>query len=120
MARALAHTHKFKRHHYKSTGNKMFFCTLPDCHFKIEVPLALGKKCVCWRCGKDFTINEASIRLAKPHCDACTKPKKEIVDSTTVAEVITKPTTLAPVISLKDRLSGVSHNPFAVASDEDI
>jgi hypothetical protein len=71
------HTHKFKRLRYKS-GNEIFFCVLPDCSQKINPALALGKRSICWRCGEPFIMNEYSLRLSKPHCEACHKPKKEV------------------------------------------
>ena len=75
------HIHKFKRLRYKS-GNEIFFCTLPDCSQKINPALALGKRSLCWRCGEPFIMNEYSLRLAKPHCENCHKPKevKETLD----------------------------------------
>lgn len=69
------HVHKFRRHKYK-TGNIIFFCAEPDCNFKLAPALAIGKRSICWRCGEPFIMNEYSIRLAKPHCDACHQPKK--------------------------------------------
>jgi hypothetical protein len=74
------HVHKLKRLKYKS-GNIIFFCSLPDCTFKTNIALALGKRSLCWRCGKDFIMSEYSLRLAKPHCDACHKPKLEQLDT---------------------------------------
>jgi hypothetical protein len=68
------HTHKLRRHKYPS-GNSVFFCTLPDCHYKIDVPLALGKRSICNICGEEFIINEYTIKLAKPHCLDCGKVK---------------------------------------------
>ncbi len=68
------HVHKLKRHKYK-TGNEVFFCTLPDCHFKIEAALALGKKSLCNLCNAEFILNEYTVKLARPHCDACSKQK---------------------------------------------
>jgi hypothetical protein len=73
------HIHKLKRLKYK-TGNIVFFCALPDCSYKSNVALSLGKRSLCWRCGQSFIINEYSLRLAKPHCEACHKPKK--IDAT--------------------------------------
>lgn len=70
------HVHKFKRLRYKS-GNEIFFCALPDCSQKINPALALGKRSICWRCGEPFIMSEYSLRLAKPHCDACHKPKND-------------------------------------------
>lgn len=78
------HVHKFKRHVYES-GYTIFFCTLPNCNYKVKKELTLGKLNVCWRCGKEFTMNEYALRLAKPHCPDCQKdrsgkplPKTEI------------------------------------------
>jgi hypothetical protein len=75
--KAQKHIHKFKRLKYKS-GNVTFFCTLPDCSQKINPALALGKRSLCWRCGDEFIMNEYSLRLAKPHCENCHKPKIQI------------------------------------------
>lgn len=70
----LNHTHKLKRVKY-TNDETLFFCTLGACEYKINTKLALGKPCACWRCGKEFNLNEISIRLTKPHCIACTKVK---------------------------------------------
>lgn len=74
------HICKLKRHTYE-TGNKIYFCTLPKCNKKIKIGLALGKECICWRCGEVFILNEYSIRLAKPHCTDChnSKDKSDVV-----------------------------------------
>lgn len=74
------HTHKLKRLKYKS-GNSIFFCALPDCSFKINTSLALGKRSICWRCGEPFIMTEYCLRLVKPHCEGCHKPKKEVIDN---------------------------------------
>ena len=66
------HTHKLKRHKYKS-GNYVYFCTLPDCNYKVDVPLALGKRTICNLCNSEFIINEYTIKLALPHCESCSK-----------------------------------------------
>lgn len=63
------HVHKLKRLNYKNKES-VYFC-VKDCKYKIYVPLALGKESECWKCGKAFKLTEYSIRLAKPHCNAC-------------------------------------------------
>jgi hypothetical protein len=70
------HVHKLKRHTY-TNKEQVYFCVL-DCKFKVKRELALGKSNICWRCGREFNLNEYSIRLAKPHCDLCTKTKVEL------------------------------------------
>lgn len=70
MPKAASHTHRLKRHTY-STGTRIYFCTLPDCYFKIAPELALGKKSICNRCGNEFIMNKYAITLEKPHCENC-------------------------------------------------
>jgi len=71
------HVHKFKKIKYKS-GTSIFFCTLPDCNVKVNPALALGKRCICWRCGEEFILTEYALRLVKPHCENCHKPTKQV------------------------------------------
>lgn len=98
------HIHKLKRLKYK-TGNIVFFCALPDCSFKSNIALSLGKRSLCWRCGESFIMNEYSLRLAKPHCDSCHKPKKE-VDISGINLNVNLTDEMAPLpLSLSDRLS---------------
>jgi len=109
------HTHKFRRHTYE-TGSKIYFCTLPKCNKKIKVGLALGKESICWRCGKEFVMNEYSVRLAKPHCEDCHKSKVESngdihIERTVIPDFkSTLPTEATGVIgtSLLDRLRKVT------------
>lgn len=68
------HIHKFKLHKFNS-GNSVFFCALPDCSKKLKPALCLGKECICWRCGNSFILTEYALRLVKPHCEDCHKPK---------------------------------------------
>lgn len=111
------HVHKFRRHRY-SSGNTVFFCALPDCKVKIDPALSLGKRSICWRCGEPFILTEYSIRLAKPHCENCHKPKTlpaELSDrvmemsSSDVEQLTGAVVSVAPnaVSDLKSRLAGV-------------
>jgi ribosomal protein S27AE len=116
------HIHKVRRKVYGS-GNKVYFCTLPDCYFKIDTGLALGKKFLCNRCGEPFVMNQYSLRLAKPHCEKCHKTKDDDVSIRTLSEGTIKdrrqiptrreldPTVLpevadATISKLKNKLSG--------------
>lgn len=74
MAKKPTHTHKLRRHKYPS-GNAVFFCTLPDCHYKIDAQLVIGKRALCNICGDEFIMNEYTIKLKSPHCDGCGKVK---------------------------------------------
>jgi len=112
------HTHKLKRHTYKS-GNQIYFCVL-DCNYKISPALAVGKKSICNRCGLEFTMTEYAVRLAKPHCEACHKPKDIKVIDEIRAEIgaeIPSPAIQPAVISLRDRLSAL-RVPRPIEEDE--
>jgi hypothetical protein len=67
------HIHRLQRHRYK-TGAEVFFCTL-DCTFKIDTAFAVGKNCICNLCGREFILDESTIRLKRPHCSNCSKIK---------------------------------------------
>ncbi len=68
------HIHKLKRHKYK-TGNEIFFCILPDCNFKIEAPLALGKRTLCNLCDAEMMLDKYTLKLNEPTCANCRKHK---------------------------------------------
>lgn len=117
------HIHKLKRHRFGS-GNTIYFCTLPDCSYKIKQPLALGKESICNRCGNAFIMNEYSIRLAKPHCTDCHKSKDSIIfnNGSTIAVEADKEDILSGELTIFDKMkkasSGVvTHAPLE--SDED-
>jgi hypothetical protein len=97
------HVHKFKRLIYKS-GNVTFFCTLPDCSHKINPALALGKRSLCWRCGEEFILDEYALRLAKPHCSACHKPKKMTAEEIKKVEIETIKEIEPSLLTLSERL----------------
>ena len=140
MAVKSSHIHKLKRLRYKS-GNEVFFCFLPDCSFKSNIALSLGKRSICWRCGNAFIMDEYSLRLAKPHCPQCHKPKglheplEEIIpyhNQTAETELFDKPTfpenreikqgEILGELSLFDRLRATIQNAqkAVVEQDEEI
>ena len=120
MAKVEKHVHRLKRHTYKS-GNSIYFCTLSDCLFKVDVALAFGKTALCNLCNKEFTMNEYQCKLNRPHCDGCSKKKIKGADG---KNHFVRPTTL-PVLStvanennedLRSRLNSV----VSPTVDEDI
>jgi hypothetical protein len=70
----MKHLHKLKKHKYK-TGTVIFHCVLPECHYKIESFLSLGKRSLCNICGEEFLLDEYSIKLVRPHCRNCGKQR---------------------------------------------
>lgn len=115
------HTHKLKRHVYPKTKTAVYFCTLPDCHFKIECAMALGKKAICNLCGDEFIMTEYDCKLLRPHCLKCGKIKVASSDgknryvrrgSMPVMAALAEDTTA----DLRSRLS----NAISNAVDEDI
>jgi hypothetical protein len=105
----LKHTHLYKRHTY-SNGEQILFCTRGECDKKINVKLALGKPAVCWRCQKEFTLNEYSLRLAKPHCMDCKKRKHDHEETTTQI-------TPSIVDDLRSRLDRIIEHPVSAEDD---
>lgn len=115
------HTHKLKRHVYK-TGAKTYFC-VGDCSFRVACELALGKTAVCWRCGRDFQMNVYSITLAKPHCEDChihkgsENRKKLRRKDDPVVENVTQSVGSAVIGSLSERLAAISAGAKSIANE---
>ena len=79
--------HKYIR--VKVGKNKRVFvkCDIPGCpHYLKHEVLALGRMSICNRCGDEMILTKLNMQLAKPHCDACTKSKKEGVSK--IAELL--------------------------------
>lgn len=112
------HTCKFRRHTFGS-GNTTYFCA-NGCNKKIKPALALGRESICWRCGNTFKMTEYSIRLAKPHCDACHKPKNasDLPDEVPIRMQLVPPST--EFSSLSDRLKAAVSGQVIEVGDEDI
>jgi hypothetical protein len=66
--------------------------------------LLLGKRTICWLCGNEFILDEYALRLAKPHCVACHKPKDGRTMIVTEVNVDKASITLSPELSLEDKL----------------
>lgn len=114
------HTHKLKKHKYK-TGAEIFFCTLPDCHFKIEAALALGKLSICNLCGNEFIMGERDTKRVRPHCSKCSKIKVRGADGKNhfvrkISIPILDDVAESTVDSLRARLD----NAAELVSEEDI
>lgn len=119
--RAAKHVHRLKKYKYPKTGNSIFFCTLPDCHFKIDAPLALGKRSVCNICGDEFFMNEYHLKLIKPHCDKCGRVKVVDADGATrfvkkAANQVLSNVAVEAASDLRSRLNHAAHPPI----DDDI
>lgn len=113
------HVHRLKKVKFKS-GNATLFCTLPDCSYKINPSLALGKRSICWRCGDEFILNEYSLRLTKPHCESCHKSKgsdKELSNQT-VATSENLQADKADNVSLSDRLTSIIRSASSEAEED--
>lgn len=122
MSTKVNHTHKLKRHVY-NTGAKTYFCVL-DCTFRVACELALGKKCICWRCGEEFSLNSYSITLAKPHCEKCHihKTNSDKLKQIVTVETVSASIGTAVVESLSERLKrlsqGISDSPVATKEEK--
>jgi hypothetical protein len=120
MKKAVAHVHKLQRQKYRN-GTKVYFCIL-NCNYKIEVAFALGKETICHICGQQFTMNEYTVKLAKPHCQNC--GKRKILDDDGNAKYVQKGRQeraiaeigMSSAHSLRSRLD----RAVAIAQDEDL
>jgi hypothetical protein len=78
------HVHKYRRVDIgRDTPYFVMQCKLPGCnHYtamktKLSCPQLLGKVSICNSCGNRFTLDRRALRLAKPICIHCVKPKNE-------------------------------------------
>jgi hypothetical protein len=115
------HVHKLRKYTYPK-GGSVYFCTLPDCQFKIEVPFALGKETICNICEQPFLINKRTLSLKEPHCSNCGRiqvldenGKKRYVRK--VSNKVLGSIARETVTDLKSRLAGVV---ASASTDEDI
>ena len=74
---SIKHVHKyFKRKMGKDYV--VYACALPDCSHYISADLIVGKKTICWVCGRvTIVYRDSNGVLARPHCKGCTKRKTE-------------------------------------------
>lgn len=117
------HVHKFKRHTFRG-GRQVYFCVL-DCNYQVDAAFALGKQSICHICGNEFTMNEYSVKLARPHCKNCGKMRVKEVDGTSrfvnkarASEAIAEMNENR-VESLRDRMSKVIVMDKEEIPDED-
>lgn len=69
--------HKYRRINLGKKGYVVYKCMLPNCPHFIRAELCIGRMSICWRCGKEFVMNEKTLQLVKVHCIECTKSKLE-------------------------------------------
>jgi hypothetical protein len=61
------HIHKYKRITLsKRTGLQVFKCVAPICTHYVRRELAIGRVCICWKCGEELILNAENTQLAKP------------------------------------------------------
>ncbi len=117
------HIHKFKRHTYP-TGGKIFFCTLPDCQFKIETALAVGKEVLCNVCSNPFILTVAHLDKKLPHCPSCGKMRVKIdgkvkyVNKIGLSQELLQEMAQDTTKSLRDRLDALT-NPDTIEDEEE-
>lgn len=73
MSKILKHTHSMKKlgpAEIKGRKVLMYHCVHPDCFFKCEKGLLLGKRNIC-SCGSEFILTVEDLRRAFPKCINC-------------------------------------------------
>lgn len=73
MAKAKKHIHQYKRE--KLGGKTIYKCTLPGCPHYLYRQFMDNVVSLCNECGNPFIMTKYGLRLAKPHCNDCTKPE---------------------------------------------
>lgn len=121
----MKHIHKLKKHKYAKTGHSIYFCVLPDCHYKIDHALALGKRTICNICSVEFVMTEATLKLFRPHCNDCGKVKVQDADGNTryVKKVTNKVLTdigVGSADNLRSRLNSIASPTILVDDGQDI
>lgn len=74
---SLKHTHQYVK--FKGRP-KWYKCAHPDCSHTAHYDAITGKRSQC-ACGETFILDAQNLRLAKPHCEVCTKgyvPPKQL------------------------------------------
>lgn len=75
---SINHIHKYRRAKL-GKGRRVYECVLPDCTHYLYEDRVLGKKTICWVCGRPTLIyKDSNGILARPHCKTCTKRKVDI------------------------------------------
>ena len=66
------HTHKYWQ---KNLSNqKVWACALGDCSHYMPAhmnEMVVGKKSICWECGKEFHLDEDNMKNSEPICYEC-------------------------------------------------
>ena len=71
------HAHRYKRVKLGKNGFEVYKCYKPGCTHYIRKELVIGAIAECWRCRKEFVMTPMNAKQAKPHCNACTRTRKE-------------------------------------------
>ncbi|SRR6266705_2454268 len=73
------HAHRYMRVKLGKKGYTVYRCVKPGCSHYVNAALVLGKMYECWRCGREYPMNQKTAQLKKPHCASCTRmPGSEV------------------------------------------
>jgi hypothetical protein len=120
MSKKPNHLHRLKMHKYKN-GTEIYFCTLPDCYYKAETHLTVGKIVLCNLCQQPFTMTERTAKLLRPHCPNCGKQRVIDADGKNryirkVGNRVSNMMSIDTVNKLRSRLDSLTHDE----AEEDI
>jgi protein-arginine kinase activator protein McsA len=80
MAKKHTHIHKYQKVKWGKKETEIFRCMLPDCSHYLHLEMALGKKSICHKCGRTFTLGKGDIIKVRPKCDNCVRHKEVVSD----------------------------------------
>ncbi len=72
--------HKYVRIKIGKNKRVVFKCSILGCVHTCRDELIIGRKSICNSCGNEMFMTKLNTKLAKPHCDDCTKHKNKNVD----------------------------------------
>jgi hypothetical protein len=79
------HFHMYERVKWGKKGTVVWKCALIDCSHYLHAEFILGKKSLCWKCSKTFTMTYTKLLRARPKCDDCQSlsgqgPKRKVTE----------------------------------------
>lgn len=69
--------HKYKIMEWGKNKTSIHKCVL-NCSHYIPSNMSEGVACICWGCGREFTLGEYSRKRIKPKCPDCINRRSEV------------------------------------------
>lgn len=69
----MSHVHKWGAapKQQRKFGERVYICKDPDCYAKFKAEMLIGKRSICFACGKEFILTRENLLTAQPKCLNC-------------------------------------------------